>query len=125
MATEINMNEVLSLNKSQTINSVEKLDPVQVIKSLPESGNDLPLIEKKTEFSEDDINDAVREINQYVQSEQRELQFTIDEDSGQTVIKVIDAQTKELVRQIPGEEALNVAQKLKEGANLEIFNSYT
>ena len=125
MSVEINVNDALPVNKSQTINSVEKLDPVQVIKPLPESGNDLPLVAKKTEFSEDDIDDAVREINQYVQSEQRELQFTIDEDSGQTVIKVIDAQTKELIRQIPGEEALNVVRKLKEGANLEIFNSYT
>ena len=122
MSTEINMNEVLPMNKSQTITSVEKLEPVQVTKPLPDSGNDLPFAEKKAEPLKDEIDDAVKEINKHIQSE---LQFTIDEDSGKTVIKVIDMETKELIRQIPGEEALSLARKLTEGVDMEIFNSYT
>ena len=122
MTTEINMNEVLPMNKSQTITSVEKLEPVQVTKPLPDSGNDLPFAEKKAEPLKDEIDDAVKEINKHIQSE---LQFTIDEDSGKTVIKVIDMETKELIRQIPGEEALSLARKLTEGVDMEIFNSYT
>ena len=125
MTTEIYVNDVLPENKSQTINNVEKLESVQITKPLPDSGNGLPFTEKKPEPSRDDLENAVNEINKYVQSERRELQFTIDDDSGITVIKVVDMQTKELIRQIPDEEALNVARKLKEGANLEIFNSYT
>jgi flagellar protein FlaG len=40
------------------------------------------------------------------------LQFSIDEDSKDIVVKVIDQSTKEVVRQIPTEEALEIAKSL-------------
>jgi len=124
MVTETNTNDVLSINKSK-LTGVKKIEPVQTTNSLPDKGKNLPFPEKNTKASKESIDDAVKKINENEQLIQRELQFTIDEDSGTTVIKVIDSQTKELIRQIPGDEALNVAKKLSEGANLEIFNSYT
>jgi len=104
---------------------VKHIDPVKAISSLPDSGKDLPSKENKPDISNENIEDAVQQINKYIQTTQNELQFSIDDSSGKTVVKVIDSETKELIRQIPGEEALNVAQKLREGANLEIFKSYS
>ena len=124
MFTENNSNEITTVNSSKTA-GVKKIEPVQVTHSLPDSGKELPYRGKKPQVTEENIDDAVKEINEHVQVIQRELQFTVDKDSGITVIKVIDSKTKELIRQIPGEEALSVAQKISEGANLEIFNSYT
>jgi flagellar protein FlaG len=124
MTTQINTNEILYINISKQT-GVSKIDPVSAVKSLPEGGKDLPSKEYKKQVSEEEVEDAVREINDYVQSMQRELQFTVDKESGKTVIKVIDSNTKELIRQIPGEEALNVAKRLTQGANLEIFSSFT
>lgn len=40
------------------------------------------------------------------------LEFSIDDTTGQTVVKVIDSSTKELIRQIPSEEMLAIAQAL-------------
>ncbi len=40
------------------------------------------------------------------------LEFSIDDTTGQTVVKVVDSSTKEVIRQIPSEEMLAIAQTL-------------
>lgn len=124
MSTEINTNEIPFINTIKQT-SVGKLDPVSAVKSLPDSGKDLPSKENKKQISEEEVEDAVQVINDHVKSLRRELQFTVDKDSRKTVIKVIDSNTKEVIRQIPNDEALKVAKSLLQGANMEIFNSYT
>ena len=62
-----------------------------------------------------DVVDAVQRVQDYVQTIERDLQFSIDEDSGRTIIKVIDPETDEVVRQIPPEELLNILQSLESG----------
>jgi flagellar protein FlaG len=56
---------------------------------------------------------AVSDINEYVQNVQRDLRFSIDEDSGHTVITVLDSETEEVIRQIPAEEVLAIARNLE------------
>lgn len=124
MITEINADNISSVTTSQTT-GVKKVDPVEVTKSLPDGGNELPVTRNENDSPKNNVDDAIQKLNEHLQMEQRELQFTVDEDSGKTVIKVIDTTTQELVRQIPSEEAIKVAQRLKEGANLELFDSYT
>jgi flagellar protein FlaG len=70
------------------------------------------------------VETAVTEINQYVQSVHRDLQFFIDEDSGVTVVRVRDKETGDLIRQIPEDIFLNLAQKLKEDNTLNLINAY-
>ncbi len=41
-----------------------------------------------------------------------DLNFTVDKDTGRTVIKITDRQTHELIRQIPSEEALRISKSL-------------
>ncbi len=60
------------------------------------------------------IQDRVVELNSYMQNMNRSLQFSIDDQSGDTVIKVIDSDTDELIRQIPAEELLVVRSSLEE-----------
>lgn len=124
MIIEKTFDDNFPVNPSKTTD-VKNVDPVQATTPLPDRGKELPFKENKPDASKESIEDAVKQINEYVQTIQSELQFSIDDSSGKTVIRVIDSETKELIRQIPGEEALNVAQKLREGANLEIFKSYT
>ena len=49
------------------------------------------------------------------------LRFFVHEPTGRTVVKVIDKETKEMVREIPAEEILNLATKLDEMMGM-IFN---
>ncbi|WP_457673234.1 flagellar protein FlaG [Thiolapillus sp.] len=63
-------------------------------------------------LSRDELSSAVDNLNEYVQTIRRELEFSIDENSGRTVIKVLDAETKEVIRQIPPEEVVSLSRNL-------------
>lgn len=62
-----------------------------------------------------DIEQASARIEKYVQSSGRNLQFRVDADSGRVVVSVRDAETGELIRQIPNEAALRIAKSLEQG----------
>jgi flagellar protein FlaG len=64
------------------------------------------------------IDDVVSDLNNLVRDLHRELQFSVDVDSGSTVIKVVDRQTEEVVRQIPSEELMNLRKRLEEAAGV-------
>jgi len=49
------------------------------------------------------VESAVSKISDFVQNFQRDLQFSVDQDSGRTVIKVVDSETEQVIRQIPSE----------------------
>jgi flagellar protein FlaG len=85
-------------------------------KDLPAQGKELPqqTLEKETAASSSELRDAVSQINEFVQSVQRDLSFSMDEASGRTIIKVIDSESGKLVRQIPSEEVLALATYLQD-----------
>ncbi len=60
------------------------------------------------------LDNAVEQLNQFAQSVQRKLEFSVDEESGKTVIKVIDKESGEMVRSIPSEDVLDMQQRLRE-----------
>ena len=55
---------------------------------------------------------AAQQIESYLRSIGRALEFSIDDSTGLTVVRVRDAATGETIRQIPSEEALRLAQAL-------------
>jgi flagellar protein FlaG len=69
-----------------------------------------------------DLKAAVQEMEKFFQSVRRNLEFSIDEGSGQVVVKVIATETGEVVRQLPSAEALKIADSLK-NANSLLFDA--
>jgi flagellar protein FlaG len=61
-----------------------------------------------------EIDTAVENVNNFFQTVNRTLAFKLDEDSENMVVQVTDSETKEVVRQIPSEEFLKLAQRLEE-----------
>ena len=80
--------------------------------SLPVRGKELPPQQREAEPEQ--LEAAVTQIADYVQNISRELQFSLDDDSGRTVLKVLDSESQELVRQIPSEEMLVLARKIRQ-----------
>ncbi|MCW8950366.1 MAG: flagellar protein FlaG [Sedimenticola sp.] len=68
------------------------------------------------------LNEAVDQLNEFAQSVQRKLEFSVDDESGKTVVKVIDKESGQMVRSIPSEEVLDMQKKLKETSEA-IFNN--
>lgn len=64
------------------------------------------------------LNEVVSELNNLVRDLHRELQFSVDVESGETMIKVVDSKTDEVVRQIPSEEVVRLRQRLEEAAGV-------
>jgi len=63
------------------------------------------------------VSDTVDDLNQVVQNIQRQLEFSVDEESGKTIVRVMDSQTGDLIRQLPPEELLALSRYLKEYQN--------
>ncbi|WP_083921440.1 flagellar protein FlaG [Dasania marina] len=60
------------------------------------------------------VEEVLKKMNLAVEQIQKGLNFSIDEDRGGFIIKVIDQSTDETIRQIPSEEMLNIYHRLKE-----------
>lgn len=60
----------------------------------------------------DEVSAAVKKLNEAMPPSAQSLQFEIDEDSDRVVVKIIDQTTKEVVRQMPTEEALEMAKAI-------------
>lgn len=59
-----------------------------------------------------EVKESVEKINKTVQAMARNLQFTVDESTQMNVVKVVDVETKDVIRQIPSEEVLAIAKAL-------------
>lgn len=64
------------------------------------------------DISPEQVENAVQQIEQFTRTLSQNLKFSIDEDTGKTVVKIVDAQTQEVIRQMPSEEALSIARTL-------------
>ncbi|KPA88677.1 MULTISPECIES: flagellar protein FlaG [Pseudomonas] len=68
--------------------------------------------------SSERLKRAVQDIEKFVQSIKRNLEFSIDEHSGKVIVKVIASETGEVVRQIPSAEAMKLADSLSSASSL-------
>ncbi|WBS01757.1 flagellar protein FlaG [Pseudoduganella sp. SL102] len=67
-------------------------------------------IDPATGAPTDELKEAVGKLNASVHAQN--IEFSIDEESKRTIVKVIDTETKEVVRQLPTKEALEIAKSL-------------
>jgi len=58
------------------------------------------------------VEAAVKAVKEFIQPMASNLEFNTDEETGQTVIKITDSSSGELIRQIPSEEMLEIAKAL-------------
>jgi flagellar protein FlaG len=83
------------------------------------SGNALPPKEGAGAPADPDRTaQAVVDLNDYVQQVGREIRFSVHEGSGRTVIKVMNSETQELIRQIPSDELLALAEFLEDAQEI-------
>ncbi|MBK9446519.1 MAG: flagellar protein FlaG [Betaproteobacteria bacterium] len=58
------------------------------------------------------VQEAVKQLENFVSLARADISFSIDEASGVQVVKIMDRQSKEVIRQFPSEEAIRIAQAL-------------
>lgn len=62
--------------------------------------------------SQEQVEQAVEAVQKAVEPVAQNLQFSIDKETGKTIISVVDSVTNEVIRQIPGEEILAIAKAI-------------
>lgn len=118
MSTDINTNQIskdipMSPAATETVkvaggDAARQSLAAEVGKSLPpEAPPEAPPTNEK-------LQEAVQQLNQHLQQVNRDLLFSVDDSSGQTVIQVINSETEEIVRQIPSEDVLRIMRNLQE-----------
>lgn len=90
-------NDLPSVAERQAATPVQTVNAVQQSAAVP---------------SMNQVNEAVKQINEALKKLSQNLEFSIDSDARRTVVKVVDQQTKDVIRQIPTPEALEIAKAL-------------
>lgn len=83
--------------------------------------NESMLQSKVEEASQPDklaVENAIVSMQDATQAMQRNLDFSIDDSTGRMVVKVTDSASGEVIRQMPTEEALRLAESLDEMRSL-------
>lgn len=93
-------------------------------------GNDLPAAEPAATNARVDVKEmqenveaAVKQMNEYIQSTQRDLSFSYDKSSGETVVKVLDRATQQVIRQMPDETFLKLARSKDSEGSFQLLNA--
>ena len=82
---------------------VEKVQAEQVLPS-----NNL----SQESFSQQEMDRAVEQVQVMMDLRNRSVEFTTDESSGARVVKVVDASSGDVIRQMPAEELLSFMRNL-------------
>jgi flagellar protein FlaG len=61
-----------------------------------------------------ELESAVRALNQSMKASNSNLAFSVDQDTQQTVVSVLDSQTGEVIKQFPSKEAIAISKAIGE-----------
>lgn len=71
------------------------------------------------ELSQEALEKVVSQLNAYIQNTQRDVDFSVDDSTGRVVVRVIDSESEQVIRQIPSEEMLAISRHLVESLETE------
>jgi len=64
------------------------------------------------------VQESVEKLNEFIRPYVTSLQFSVDKDLGKVVVKIMDSETKEVIKQIPSEDVLELTKALGKVAGL-------
>lgn len=101
------------------VDTAQSTTPQQGVASVPSSqqanaSSSATSAQPVSSVSADDVKAAVEQMKDFAQVMSRQLQFDVDDDSGRTVVRVLDKDSGDIIRQIPSEEVLALARHMRE-----------
>ncbi|MEZ5505121.1 MAG: flagellar protein FlaG [Gammaproteobacteria bacterium] len=93
---------------------VEKEDPVAAPVKERETDKPDGLQQQREELSRR-IAEAIPKVRELMQKNQRSLDFEVAETENRVIITVIDKETEKVIRQIPPEDVLQIAEAIDQG----------
>lgn len=108
------MGQALQVLQSSPAPSSSKSPPVRSADSTTrpvstpvEDGSD-------ADVSEDSLDAAAKSVEGYLQQRSPDIAYKVDRESGRYYFNVIDPKTQETIRQVPAEEILAMARRVRQ-----------
>jgi flagellar protein FlaG len=95
--------------RTQTASSAVR--PVETRPRLIEAASE-PIFPPVQAVSAPELATAIDTANAFVRSQSAALEFSLDQESGRTIVKMIDTETDEVLRQFPSEEMLAISRSI-------------
>lgn len=111
------MNDLTTTKAKAAVSAVENKS-IGVYRNPPQAEQEKQSDMVKVDFNESDLNTAVEELQNFASLNDVNLNFSVDKTTGRTIIKVVDATTNEVVRQLPPEELLALAKTMDDLAGV-------
>ena len=70
------------------------------------------LVEQSTAPSREVVDQAARRIEDFVKSVGRSLSFSVESGTGHSVLRVVNPNSGEVIRQLPAEETMRIARSI-------------
>ncbi len=99
---------------TQAIAPQQGVAQVAPIRAVQTAGSMQAVRPTESSVSKEDVTAAVTQMKDFAQMMSRQLQFDVDDESGRTVVRVLDKDSGDIIRQIPSDEVLALARHMKE-----------
>jgi len=81
-------------------------------------------LDKPTVISAEDIKKIASTMDSLIKKLNTELKLEVDEETNKVIVKIIDGENQEVVRQIPSEEFVELSKRMKEAVGM-LFDKKT
>ena len=114
----VNLNNVVStLTKAPASEaSVKPRAQVASGNTTPPSGNESPQTQPI------DTAKSIERLTEFLSNNARGLRFSVDDTSGRTIVTVVNPNSGEVIRQIPTEEMVQVANALRRYGDIRLVD---
>jgi flagellar protein FlaG len=103
------------LNDGNKLTAVKNPENSKIVNQLSKDEvNQTTEKDEKESMSTPQLEKVAKQLQEFIGKMNRGLEFTVDEDSGRDVIKVIDKNSGDVIKQYPSEEVLSLVAKLSE-----------
>ena len=115
VAQQFELSRIDAVSEAATSNRIAENAP----ETVQQQAKDLSVVadigvQASVDVNAEQIDIAVSQLSEFVQSNNRQLNFSVDEGSNKQVVRVSDAESGEIIRQIPTEEVLKLSERLQD-----------
>jgi len=108
----LNRLEVIEVKKVEQVNKTDSILQTELDEKLKEDAD--KLAEENHLANSSVVAEAMKTISEFIRMPIRTVNFTQDDGSEKTIIKIFDSESNELIKQFPSEEILSIAQRIVE-----------
>jgi flagellar protein FlaG len=98
-------------NSTRTVGTFDKAESSENLVSEGSKGSESSIVSSND--ASQNLQKTIEELNVNKSIRQHNLKFDVNENLGRTVVKVIDSKTGDLIRQIPSEELVALAERIE------------